>query len=176
MAPSGAVSASQGGNPVSQSVDPMKAGMGASAARMWRTINLWPPLFFAGIRVIEWDARFRRVKVRLGYHRLTSNYFHTQYGGSLFSMTDPFWSILMLQSLGSEYTVWDQRGEIDFVSPGRGAVTTEIALTEEQIDEVRAAAETGEKVLRWFESDIVAVDGTVVARVRKQLYIRRKRR
>jgi len=30
-------------------------------------------------------------------------------------------------------------------------------------------------VLRWFECEIVAADGTVVARVRKQVYIRRKR-
>lgn len=27
----------------------------------------------------------------------------------------------------------------------------------------------------WFENDVVADDGTVVARVRKQLYVRRKR-
>lgn len=160
---------------MAQSIDPMKSGMGGSPARMWRTIGWWPPLLFAGIRVVEWDDRWRRVKVRLGYHRLTTNYFHTQYGGSLFSMTDPFWSILMLHSLGREYTVWDVRGEIDFVAPGRGPVTTEIELTEAQIEEARAAAASGDKVLRWFESDIVAEDGTVVARVRKQLYIRRKR-
>ncbi len=44
------------------------------------------------------------------------------------------------------------------------------------MDEVLVVAASGEKVLRWFESDVVAPDGTVVARVRKQLYIRLKRR
>jgi len=142
---------------------------------MRRVMSLWPPLLFAGIRILEWDADFRRVTVRLSYHRLNTNYFHTQYGGSLFSMTDPFWSIMLLHALGRDYTVWDQRGEIEFVAPGRSAVTTEMRLEQRDVDEVRAAAASGEKVLRWFESEVVGADGTVVARVRKQVYIRRKR-
>ena len=40
---------------------------------------------------------------------------------------------------------------------------------------LRAAAAGGDKVLRWFENEIVADDGTVVARSRKQIYVRRKR-
>jgi len=160
---------------VTQSVDPLKQGIGSSARRMRRAMNLWPPLLFAGIRILQWDADFRRVKVRLAYRRLNTNYFHTQYGGSLFSMTDPFWSIILHHALGRDYTVWDQRGEIEFVAPGRSAVTTEMAITQEVVDEIRAAAASGEKVLRWFESDIVDADGSVVARVRKQVYVRLKR-
>lgn len=160
---------------MTQSVDPLKRGVGSSARRMRRLMNLWPPLLFAGIRILEWDADFRRVKVRLGYHRLNTNYFHTQYGGSLFSMTDPFWSIMLLHALGPEYTVWDQRGEIEFVAPGRTAVTTEMSIDESVVDELRAEARSGDKVLRWFVSDVVDAHGSVVARVRKQIYVRRKR-
>lgn len=160
---------------MTQAIDPLKRGIGSSARRMRRLMNLWPPLLFAGIRILEWDADFRRVKVRLGYYRLNTNYFHTQYGGSLFSMTDPFWSIMLLHALGRDYTVWDQRGEIEFVAPGRTAVTTEMTLSPEAVDEVRAAAASGDKVLRWFESEVVDRDGNVVARVRKQVYVRRKR-
>ncbi len=39
---------------------------------------------------------------------------------------------------------------------------------------MRAAAASGEKVLRWFESEIVTASGKVVARVRKQLYVQLK--
>jgi acyl-coenzyme A thioesterase PaaI-like protein len=160
---------------MTQSIDPLKRGIGSSARRMRRLMNLWPPLLFAGIRILEWDADFRRVKVRLGYHRLNTNYFHTQYGGSLFSMTDPFWSIMLLHALGPHYTVWDQRGEIEFIAPGRTAVTTEMVIDQSVVDELRVAAGSGGKVLRWFESELVDRDGNVVARVRKQVYVRRKR-
>ena len=33
-----------------------------------------------------------------------------------------------------------------------------------------------DRALRWFEVDLVQDDGTVVARVRKQVYVRRKKR
>jgi hypothetical protein len=42
------------------------------------------------------------------------------------------------------------------------------------IDELRAAAATGEKVLRWFETEVKTASGEVIARVRKQLYVRLK--
>ena len=41
------------------------------------------------------------------------------------------------------------------------------------VEEVRAAADAGERVVRWFGTDVVGTDGVVVARVRKQLYVRR---
>ena len=44
------------------------------------------------------------------------------------------------------------------------------------LDEIRAAAAGGEKVLRWFEMDVRDAAGDVVAKVRKQVYVRRKRR
>lgn len=139
-------------------------------------MNTWPVLWAAGIRIVEWDADFRRIKVRLRRpNALTANAFGTQYGGSLFSMTDPFFAIMLIEHLGREHSVWDQRGEIEFVSPGRTAVTTELRIDADVIEEIRAAASSGEKVLRWFEAEIVDEAGAVVARVRKQVYIRRRR-
>ena len=48
------------------------------------------------------------------------------------------------------------------------------ASTSTVLDELRAATATGGKTLRWFDTDIVDRNGEVVARVRKQLYVRRK--
>lgn len=144
-----------------------------SATGLRRGMNLWPPFLLTGIRIDEVSDDFRRVRVRLRRSRLTTNYVGTQFGGSLFAMTDPFWMVMMLRNLGPGYVVWDKAGEIEFVSPGRTAVTAEFALDPAVVDEVRAAADAGEKVLRWFEVDVVGTDGAVVARVRKQLYVRR---
>ena len=55
-------------------------------------------------------------------------------------------------------------------------MSTTFELTGDDLDELRGAAQGGAKVLRWFENEVVAKDGTVVARVRKQLYVREKRR
>ena len=47
-------------------------------------------------------------------------------------------------------------------------------LTDAVLDELRAATANGDKTLRWFDTDVIDGSGDVVARVRKQLYVRRK--
>jgi acyl-coenzyme A thioesterase PaaI-like protein len=105
---------------------------------------------------------------------LTTNYVGTLFGGSLFAMTDPFYMVMIMKNLGKEYIVWDKRSEIEYVSPGKSTVTAEFHLWDEELDEIkREVAATG-KYLKWFEVDIKSADGTVVAIVKKQIYIRKK--
>ena len=144
-------------------------------AMLRRFFNLWPPFLFAGIRVKEIapDWRYARVRLKLAWYN--RNYVRTHFGGNLFSMTDPFWMILVMHCLGRDYIVWDKAGTIDFVAPGREDVYAEFRVDDAVLDELRAATASGEKYLRWFDVDVKTADGTVVARVRKQLYVRRKK-
>jgi hypothetical protein len=84
--------------------------------------------------------------------------------------------LLAMHRLGSDYFVWDKAGAIDFVSPGREDVYASFHLTDTMVDELRAAAAGGDKVLRWFETEVATASGEIVARVRKQLYVRLKPR
>ncbi|MBW8851915.1 MAG: DUF4442 domain-containing protein [Xanthomonadales bacterium] len=141
-----------------------------------RILNLWPPYLFAGVRVRAIGEDWRSAEVELRAHWWNRNYVGTHFGGSLFSMTDPFWMLLALRALGRDYIVWDKAGEIVFRKPGRGTVHARFVLDDAVLDEIRAATAGGEKYLRWFDTDVVDADGEVVARTRKQLYIRRKQR
>ena len=145
-------------------------------ARVFRLVlNLWPPFLFPGIRVTRLDADYRHARVELRMRPWNRNYVGAHFGGSLFAMTDPFWMLLAMRRLGRDYIVWDKAGSIEFVKPGRGTVHAEFRLDETVLDELRVATAGGEKALRWFETDVIDRDGDVVARVRKQLYVRRKR-
>jgi acyl-coenzyme A thioesterase PaaI-like protein len=140
-----------------------------------RAMNLWPPYRFAGVRVVEIAPDYSRAVVSLKLTPFNRNYVGTQFGGSLFSMADPFWMLLVMNQLGRDYVVWDQRAEIEFVRPGKGEVRTEFVVDPAVVERLREAAAGGAKVLEWFENDIVDVSGQIVARVRRQLYVRRKR-
>lgn len=138
-------------------------------------MNLWPPFLFAGIRVeaISNDWRYARVRLRLRW--FNRNYVGTQYGGSLFSMADPFFMILLLECLGRDYIVWDRAGEIRFLAPGRGDVLAEFRIEQALLDQLRASTADGSRQLHWFEVELRdAASGEPVARVRKQLHVRRK--
>ena len=138
-------------------------------------LNLWPPFLFAGIRVAAIGDDFRSARVELRMRPWNRNYVGTHFGGSLFAMTDPFWMLLVLHALGDGYIVWDKAATIDFEKPGRGTVHAEFLLDDATLDELRAAAAGGDKVLRWFDAPVRDASGDVVAMVRKQLYVRRKR-
>lgn len=138
--------------------------------------NLWPPFLFAGIRVEHIESDWSAARVRMDLRWFNRNYVGTHFGGSLFAMTDPFWMLLVMESLGRDFIVWDKAGEIDFVRPGRGRVHAEFRLDPKTIGEIREQAGRERRVLHWFEVDVVDTEGEVVARVRKQLYIRRKQR
>ena len=146
-----------------------------SARAMRRILNLWPPFLFAGIRVLEVSDDFRRARVMLKRHWYNRNFVGTHFGGSLFAMTDPFWMVMTLCRLGDGYIVWDKSAAIEFVEATKAPVFAEFMLDDATIDEIRAATAGGEKYLRWFETEVRTADGAVVARVRKQVYVRRKR-
>lgn len=65
------------------------------------------------------------------------------------------------------------RGDAQTTPTGRAAQRVGFRLDPQEVAQVKAAADAGEKVLRWFAVDVVGTDGAVVARVRKQLYVRR---
>lgn len=138
---------------------------------MW----LWPPFLGAGVRITELDDDFTRLTARLANSRLTRNNQGTQFGGAILSLTDPFFAIMLLHHLGRDHYVWDRGVEAEFVAPGRTALTARFSVTPELVAEIRAAAASGEKVLRWLTVDVVDAEGQLVTRVRKQLYIRRKK-
>ena len=147
----------------------MKAGL------LRHVLNLWPPFLFSGVHVSRLDPDYGHARVELRMRPWNRNYVGTHFGGSLFAMTDPFWMLLVMKSLGGKYTVWDKAGEIEFVKPGRGTVRACFDLDEATLVQLRDAAAAGGKVLRWFDTEVIDSSGEVVARVRKQLYIRRKR-
>jgi len=147
----------------------------AMRARWFRhLVNLYPPYLGAGIRVAEISPDWRYLRVRMALRWYNRNYVGTHFGGSLYAMTDPFFMIMVMKNLGPEYIVWDRAAEIEFVSPGRGTVSAEFRLTEADLEGMRTHTEGGAKHLCWLETQVHGTAGAIVARVRKQLYVRRR--
>lgn len=148
----------------------------SSPAAVRAAMRFWPPYAAAGIRLVELADDYSSAVVELRLRPWTANFVGTAFGGSLFAMADPWWMLLMMRRLGPDYVVWDKAGEIDFHAPGRADVRLRVEVTDAMVEQVRAAAAGGQKVLQWYAADIVTADGTRVATVRKQLYIREKQR
>ncbi len=145
------------------------------AAPTWllRMLSFYPPYLGAGIRV-KASSDLRTFEVRMKLTFWNRNYLGTQFGGSLYSMCDPFFVLILSAALGRDYVVWDKTATIRFLRPGRGTVKATFHIPQERIDEIRAAADAGDKVEPTFQVTVADEEGKVVAEVEKLLYVRRK--
>jgi len=137
-------------------------------------LNIWPPFLGAGIRVKRLAPDWKEIDVEMKLRRWNANYVGTHYGGSLYSMADPFFMVMLIENLGKDYIVWDKAASIRFKKPGRGTVSARFRLSDEQIDEIRQALSSQAKIERRFMVEIRDEAGVVVAEVEKLLHIRRK--
>ena len=133
---------------------------------------MWPPFVGAGISVTHIADDWRRVDVVLKERFYNRNYVGTHFGGSLLSMTDPWYMLMLMNNLGTTYRVWDKTSTMDYVKPGKGTVHATFAIDDDVLDEIRLAAADGEKVLRPFRTEICDGAGEVVARLDKIVYVR----
>src|ERR1043166_7031246 len=143
--------------------------------QLLRKLLVWPPFRGAGIRVTHISEDFRSIDVEMPLRFYNRNYVGTHFGGSLYSMVDPFYMLMLMNILGPQYIVWDKAANIRFKKPGKGVMKAVFELTEEKIAEIRAAAEAQPKVEPLFQVLVKDEEGNVVAEIDKLLYIKKRK-
>ncbi len=143
----------------------------------WRhhAFNLFPAFRGTGGRVRLVSADFREIAVELPLNWRTRNYVGTIFGGSLYAAVDPFYMIMLMQTLGPEYVVWDKAASIRFRKPGRSTLTARFLLPEAETDEIRRLLETQPSIDRVYPIELKDAQGDIHAEVEKTIYIRRRR-
>jgi hypothetical protein len=141
---------------------------------MRRLMNLWPPFLGAGIRVKRLQSDWKEIDVELNLHFWNANFVGTHYGGSLYSMTDPFYMLMLIENLGRDYIVWDKSANIRFRKPGKGRVVARFRLSDRQIEGIRRDLQTQPKIEPTFLVEVTDESGDVIAEVQKVLHVRKK--
>jgi acyl-coenzyme A thioesterase PaaI-like protein len=142
--------------------------------RLLKRINWYPPFIGMNIRVVYHSSDLQTIRVQSKLSRRNLNAVGTHFGGTLYAMCDPWFMLIMMHALGDGYIVWDKAAHIQFLRPGRGAVTATFYIPSERVAEIRAAADRGEKIEPTFTVDVVDEQNETVARVEKLLYVRKK--
>lgn len=142
--------------------------------KLIRRVNLYPPFLGMGIRVRAWSDDFTRFEVELRARWYNRNLFGTHFGGSLYSMTDPFYVFIVTMNLGDGYIVWDKSAAIEFVKPAKGTILGVFEIRPERLAEMRSEVDTLGKNTYHFDMELTDEHGQVVARVAKEVYVRSK--
>lgn len=117
---------------------------------------------------------FKHAAVKLKLRSWTANYIGTQYGGSIYSMTDPFYMIMLMKNLGPTYRILDKSAMIYYFKPGKTDLAAEFNLTDQDIEAIKKTLEAQPKMEWNREIDIKDTSGTTIAKVIKVIHIQKK--
>lgn len=145
-----------------------------SLNRVTKWISWWPPYMGTGIKVKKPQNNFTLIEVELKQRFYNTNYVGSHFGGSLYSMCDPFYMFILLEHLGKDHLIWDKSAHIEYIKPGKGKLRVKFEIKEEQLESLRKKALEEFKILATFTSDILNDKNEVIAKITKELYIRRK--
>jgi acyl-coenzyme A thioesterase PaaI-like protein len=139
-------------------------------------LRLYPPLLGAGIwvRRIADDFLTMEVKMRLRFWNKTG--VGTHFGGSLYSMCDPFFMLILMKTLGPDYLVWDKAACIRFRKPGTGTVWATFQVSQKRVEEIRADVDLHGRADPQFQVLVKDDNGNVIAEVDKSLVVKKKER
>lgn len=138
-------------------------------------INHFAPYQGAGIEVDQIDLDKFHIRVKMPLTRKNKNIVGVHFGGSLYSMVDPFYMTLLMYHLGSEYIVWDKAASIEFLTPGRSTVYADIRIDAQEVETIKALADNYAPIYRNYNLSIIDESGLRIAEVHKTVYIRRKK-
>jgi len=144
--------------------------------RFLKLMRFYPPYLGAGVSVTHVESDLTVVEVEMKLSAWNRNFVGTQFGGSLYSMCDPFFMLMLMMQLGDGYLIWDKSASIDFLKPGRGKVRARFELPRARADELRAEVEQKGRINPTFEVTVTDAQGEPVARVRKVLSLRQRAR
>lgn len=137
-------------------------------------INLWPPLLFTGIRLVKVSKNWRYMQVEMPLRFYNKNIIGVHFGGSLYSMVDPWYMMMIGQNLGQGYFVVDHSATIYYKKLGTSRVYAEFILSEKDIATIKQEACSNEKVTKTFTVDIKDEHQEIICSIEKTIYIRKK--
>lgn len=139
-----------------------------------KLIRFWPPMLGAGIKVNHFTDDLKVIEVTMKLRFWNQNYVGTQFGGSLYSMTDPFYMLMLMHLLGREFIVWDKSATIRYKRPAKGTVYARFEVTQEMIDLIHDDLKHTDKVEPQFVIQIKDEKGDVVTEIQKTLHVSKK--
>lgn len=142
-------------------------------AKKRRDIELFPPYWLLGIRIVEARDNWRHVRIHLPLNFFNRNLGGGMFGGSQSTLADPIAAIACAK-IFPEYSTWTRAMHIDF----RIAGTTDLELRFEfdatMEDQIRKELEEKGKATPIFKFGFYLKDGTLCTEVTNTVAIRPK--
>lgn len=139
-----------------------------------KLINWWPPMLGTGINLDHISEDFCRFEVSMKLSWFNKNLVGIHYGGSLYSMCDPWYMFILSSNLGKNYLVMDKAANIRYKKPGLGKVYCTFEVDPVKIQQIKDELDQIGKSDYTFLCEVKDAEGNVISEVDKIVYVRKK--
>ena len=139
---------------------------------IFHLLNFYPPYFFTGIKVIAVNEDRTKITVQMRLRCYNKNGYGTHFGGSIYSMVDPFYALLLWYHLGDQYKIWDKSAKIEYLRPSKSSIYAHCALSNEEIKRLKEVLLSETTIEPTYQIVITDQDKKEVAKIEKTLSIR----
>lgn len=138
-------------------------------------LNLFPPLLFQRIKILEVGQDFQSCRVRVKRSIWTRNLHGTTFGGTIYSAADSplpmlYWQIFAQRGLRVES--WLQAGQIRYVKPAASELILEFRLSDEDVAWASAELESKGRFRQSIQVQAVDRGGDPCAQITMEAYVR----
>ena len=136
-----------------------------------RMLELYPPFWWMRIKVLELDAQWNSVRIRLPLNALSRNPGGIMFGGHQASLADPIPSLACARRFRG-YEVWTRAMQIDFERGGDTDLEMRFEFPVELDASIRAQLAIEGRATPTFEYGFYLADGTRCTNVKNTVAIR----
>lgn len=131
-----------------------------SAQRLER----FPPFQAMGIKVLDLDPDWQRVRLLLPLNEHNVNPGGTMFGGAMAALADPI-AALACAARFTDYTIWTKSLSLDFISPGRSDLQLLFEFPPGAMDQISAQLADSGGCNHTFHYGLYLDDGALCCRV-----------
>jgi hypothetical protein len=138
-------------------------------------LNLYPPLLFNAVRVVQVSSDFHHLRVRVARVPWTRNLHGTMFGGTIYAAADPFPALMFWQIFahrGRHVQVWLRRARVHYKKPAATALTLDFHIDAGDVAEAEHALAGAGRFARYYATDAVDRAGDVCCTVDTEVYLR----
>lgn len=136
-----------------------------------RRIQLYPPFWLMGVKVLEWSEDNTLIRIRLPLNWKSKNMGESMFGGYQASLADPI-PALACSRIFTDYDVWSSRLIVDFRRPGSTDLELRFQFDAAQIAQIRAELQARGRSNPVFDYGYYLADGTQCTTVKCTVAIR----
>ena len=142
-------------------------------------LNIFPPLLFNRIVLIEISDDFMQMRVVIRRALFNINFHKTIFGGTIFSACDPYFPTMyyhIFAKKNRKLIIWLKSAEIQYLKPADSTLKLHFKITEDEIQLAEKTLNEKGKCEIWHSVEAINKKGVVCARAKMQVYLRDDKR